>query len=190
MPPVLVKSRPKARDGLQSPIRNTTPTPIVSVQISLPGPSKTAYLETSLASLLIPTNINYDDILERHPGGGGIPDPRLLETMAKDLYMLSQLADTRGQASDTALMELSQRREERIEAEQVRERANREAAEEKESLKRAAEDDDEARGLKGGKVKKRKDRSSAREERPLNHGAHGLARQDGLDLPVIGTVSF
>lgn len=190
MPPVVVKSKPKARDGLQSPIRNTTPTPTVSVQISVPGPLKTAYLEILLSNLLIPTNINYDDILERHPGGGGIPDPRLLEAMAMDLNTLSVVADTRSEISDTAAEELSKRRGEEIEEEQARERASREAAEEKESLKRAAEDDDEARGAKGVKMKKRKERSSAREERPLTHGAHGLARQDGLDLPVKGTASI
>ena len=50
--------------------------------------------------------------------------------------------------------------------------------------KEAEEEDDEIRGRKGGKVKKKKERSIAREERPLARGAHGLARQDGLDLPL------
>ncbi|KAL9103554.1 MAG: hypothetical protein Q9187_008995, partial [Circinaria calcarea] len=79
------------------------------------------------------------------------------------------------------MRELSVRRKEREAEERDREKANREA-EERESRKRAAEDEEESRARKGGKLKKRKDRSSIREERPLTHGAHGVARQDGLDL--------
>ena len=76
--------------------------------------------------------------------------------------------------------------------EEEREREREQAArlreiEERETLKREAEEDEEARGRKGGKNKKqKKESSSIREERPLNHGAHGLARQDGLDLPLQG----
>lgn len=190
MPPMTVKSKPKAREGLHSPTRNTTPTPTISVQISVPAPSKTAYLGISLSSLTLSTETHYDDILERYPGGGGIPEPKLLGTMANDLRKLSQLAEIRLEACNTAVAELSKRRDEKSAEELVREQANREAAEEKETLKRAAEDDDEARSGKSGKVKRLKERSRAREERPLTHGAHGLARQDGLELPVKGTSSF
>lgn len=195
MPPMGGKSKAKARDGKQSPSRNTTPSSNVSIPASIAGPLSTVYLEIPTENLIIPTNTNYDDILERHGGGGGIPDPKLLEFMANDLNELSQLADKRGQACDGAMRELSKRRKEKREEERAREQANREA-EEKETLKRAAEDEDEARGRKGTKVKKRKERSnvreerpltSVREERPLTHGAHGLARQDGSDLPAKGT---
>lgn len=185
MPPMGGKSKAKARDGRQSPSRNTTPSSNVSIPISNSGPLTTVYLDIPTENLIIPTNTNYDDILERHGGGGGIPDPKLLEIMANDLNVLSQLADTRGQACDGAMRELSKRRKEKREEERAREQANREA-EEKESLKRAAEDEDEARGRKGAKLKKRKERSNVREERPLTHGAHGLARQDGSDLPAKG----
>lgn len=188
MPPMGGKSKAKARDGRQSPSRNTTPSSNISIPISNSGPLTTVYLDIPTENLIIPTNTNYDDILERHGGGGGIPDPKLLEIMANDLNVLSQLADTRGQACDGAMRELSKRRKEKREEERAREQANREA-EEKESLKRAAEDEDEARGRKGAKLKKRKERSNVREERPLTHGAHGLARQDGSDLPAKGTLS-
>lgn len=188
MPPMGGKSKAKARDGRQSPSRNTTPSSNVSIPISVAGPLTTVYLEIPTENLTIPTNTNYDDILERHGGGGGIPDPKLLEIMANDLHVLSQLADTRGQACDGAMREISKRRKEKREEERAKEQANREA-EEKESLKRAAEDEDEARGRKTAKVKKRKERSNVREERPPTHGAHGLVRQDGSDLPVKGTFS-
>ncbi|MCJ1425483.1 Transcriptional regulator, partial [Sticta canariensis] len=188
MPPMGGKSKAKARDGRQSPSRNTTPSSNISIPISIAGPLTTVYLEIPTEYLTIPTPTNYDDILERHGGGGGIPDPKLLEIMANDLNVLSQLADTRGQACDGAMREISKRRKERREEERAREQANREA-EEKESLKRAAEDEEEARGRKGAKVKKRKERSNVREERPLTHGAHGLARQDGSDLPAKASTS-
>lgn len=183
------KSKAKARDGRQSPSRNTTPSSNISIPISIASPLTTVYLDIPTENLMIPTSTNYDDILERHGGGGGIPDPKLLEIMAHDLNVLSQLADTRGHACDGAMREISKRRKEKREEERAREQANREA-EEKVSLKRAAEDEDEARGRKGAKVKKRKERSNVREERPLTHGAHGVARQDGSDVPAKGTFAI
>lgn len=186
MPPLGGKGKSKGRDGRQSPSRNTTPSSIASLSLSAVGLASTAYLDIPVASLMIPTNISYDDILEQHAGGGGIPDPKHLETMANDLNNLSLLADIRGQACDGAMRELAKRRKERIEGDRMRELLIREA-EEKESLKRAAEDEDDASGRKGGRLKKRKDRINIKEERPLTHGAHGLARQDGMDLHVKGT---
>ncbi|MCJ1229817.1 Transcriptional regulator [Toensbergia leucococca] len=183
MPPLGGKGKSKGREGRQSRSRNTTPSSIVSLSASI-GPSTTAYLDIPIGHLMVPTNINYDDILERHGGGGGIPDPKHLETMANDLKTLSQLAETRGQACDGGMRELAKRRKEKVEEEREREQATREAGE-KESIKRAAEDDDDTKGRKKNKVKKPvRERITAAEERPLTHGAHGLARQDGLDLPI------
>ena len=185
MPPLGGKGKSKGREGRQSRSRNTTPSSIVSLSASI-GPSTTAYLDIPIGHLMVPTNINYDDILERHGGGGGIPDPKHLETMANDLKTLSQLAETRGQACDGGMRELAKRRKEKVEEEREREQATREAGE-KESIKRAAEDDDDTKGRKKNKVKKPvRERITAAEERPLTHGAHGLARQDGLDLPIKG----
>ena len=118
----------------------------------------------------------------------GIPDPKHLESLVADLKTLSQLAEVRGQACDAAMRELSQRRKELVEEQREKEKADREAEEIREKMKKEAEeDDDEIRGRKAGKLKKRKDRSSVREERPPAHGAHGLAGQDGLDVPMEGT---
>lgn len=191
MPPLGGKSKNKGREGRQSRSRNTTPSSVVSAPISTVASSNTAYLDIPLGKLMIPTNINYDDILERHGGGGGIPDPKHLETMANDLKTLSQLAETRGQACDGGMRELSNRRKDKEAEDREKEKAAREKVdrdeEEKEKSKRAAVEE-AAKGRKGLKMKKRKEHITAKEERPLTHGAHGLARQDGLELPTKGTL--
>lgn len=140
---------------------------------------------------MVPTNLSYDDILERHGGSGGIPDPSHLTTMVKDLKQLCELAATRNEACNAGMRSLAERRKGVLEEEREREReqvARAREAEEKEFLKKEAEEEEEVRGRKGSKQKKKKEPSSVREERPLNHGAHGLARQDGLNLPLKGTL--
>ena len=140
---------------------------------------------------MVPTNLTYDDILERHGGAGGIPDPSHLTTMANDLKQLSELASARYDTCSAGARALSRKRKELDEERQRDQEARTREVEEKESLhmlkKEAEEEEEEIRGRKGGKPKKKKERSSVREERPLAHGAHGLARQDGLDLPLKGT---
>ncbi|CAF9941688.1 MAG: Transcriptional regulator [Alectoria fallacina] len=186
MPPLVGKSKPKGREGRQSRSRNSTPSSSVSAHIV---PSHTAFLDILIGNLMVPTNISYDDILERHGGAGGIPDPSHLTTMAKDLKQLSELASVRSDTCNAGMRALSEKRKEALDEERQREQeARAREAEERETLKtlkkEAEEEDDEIRGRKGGKLKKKKERSSVREERPLAHGAHGLARQDGLDLPL------
>lgn len=144
---------------------------------------------------MVPTNLSYDDILERHGGTGGIPDPSHLTTMAKDLKQLSELASARSDTCNAGMRALSEKRKEALDEERQKEQeARAREAEEIETLntlkKEAEEEDDEIRGRKGAKVKKKKEQSSIRDERPLAHGAHGLARQDGLDLPLKGVFMF
>ena len=132
---------------------------------------------------MIPTNMSYDDILERY-GGSSIPDTKSLETMITDLETLKTLASARADVCNTAFRTLSERRKEVLEEQRIQEVALREA-EERESLKRAAEDDESAQAKKGGKLKKRKERETSK-DRPMAVGAHGVARQDGLEGPVSG----
>lgn len=187
MAPLSGKSKSKGREGRRSRSRNTTPSSNVSIPITTTNISTTGYLDIDVGKIMIPTNLSYNDILERHGGGGGIPEVKHLEQMADELKILSQLAETREQACNGGMRELVKRRIERVQEERQKEQDDRQR-EEKESLKRAAEEDEEARGRKGLKSKKqKKDRSTVREERPLAVGAHGLARQDGLDLPSKGT---
>ncbi|KAK4691432.1 transcriptional adapter 3, partial [Lecanoromycetidae sp. Uapishka_2] len=190
MPP-LVGKKVKGREGRQSRSRNTTPSSVIEVSIPSMVPSITPLTELPIGNLMVPSNITYDDILERHGGAGAIPDPSHLTTMAKDLKQLCDLAITRGEACNNGLRRLVDRRKEVLAEERERERDQERAqaqrirdAEERDTLKWEAEDDDGIRERKGGKQKKKKERSVVREERPLNHGAHGLARQDGLDLPL------
>jgi len=191
MPPPVGKSKTKGREGRQSRSRNTTPSSVVEGSIPSTIPSTTLFTELPIGSLVVPSNITYDDILERHGGAGAIPDPNHLTTMAKDLKQLCELATARSDACNTGMRILAERRKDALAEEREREREQEQAqrvreAEEQQNLKREVEEEDEIRERKGGKLKKKKERSSVREERPLNHGAHGLARQDGLDLPLEG----
>ena len=193
MPPQIVK-KPKGREGRQSRSRNTTPSSAAEISTSSIIPANTSYTEIPIGSLQVPSNITYDDLLERHGGAGGIPDPSHLTTMAQHLKHLSELASARGDTCNQGMRVLSEKRkslvlEEEREKELEREQALRaRESEERRTLKREAEDDEDLKERKSGKQKKqRKERSAVRDpERPLNHGAHGLARQDGLDLPLEG----
>ena len=168
---------------------------MASVPLASSTPSHTSYLEIPIGNLMVPTNISYDDILERHGGSGGIPDPSHLTTMVKDLKQLCDLAAARNETCNAGMRALAEKRKDVLEEEREREReqaSRAREAEERESSKREAQDEDgeeeeeNLRGRKGGKIKKKKETISAKEDRPLNHGAHGLARQDGLDLPLKG----
>ena len=191
MPPLPGKTKPKSRDqGRSSHSRNTTPSSNVSAPISTVSITTTAYLDIPISNLAIPKDISYDDILERHGGVGGIPDPKHLEAMADNLKSLSQRAETRGQACDGAMRELVARQkeikleDERLKEKAIKEKAAQEAAE-KESLRKAAEEEEGAKAKKALKKKKKKEQSM-KEERPLTHGAHGVAKQDGSELPTKG----
>ena len=161
----------------------------MGASVSTSGVTNTAYLDTPLSQLMVPSNLSYDELLERHGNGSGIPDSKHLDTLAADLRTLAQLAELRGQVCDKGMRYLSRRRKERLEEEREKERETRELEDRKEKMKREAaarDEEDEGRGSKGQKIRKRKDRSKVREERPLVHGAHGLARQDGLDTEMKG----
>ena len=193
MPPLPGKTKPKGRDqGRSSGSRNTTPSSNISAPISTSTTTaiSTAFLEIPVSDLTIPKDVSYDDILERHGGVGGIPDPKHLETMADNLKSLSQRAQIRGQACDGAMRELVARQKEiRLEDERVKEKAIKDKAAqeaaERESLRKAAEEEEGAKSKKALKKKKKKEQS-VKEERPLTHGAHGLAKQDGSDFPMKG----
>lgn len=190
MPPAVKDRKNKGREGRQSRSRNTTPSSIASAPLASTTPSHTSFLDIPIGNLMVPTNISYDDILERHGGSGGIPDPSHLTIMVKDLKQLCELASARNDTCNMGMRALAERRKQALDNERVREReqaTRAREAEERESFQKEAEEEDH-RGHKPGKPKKQKrEPSSVREERPLAHGAHGLARQDGLNLPLKGT---
>ena len=189
MPPQVGKSKPKGREGRQSRSRNTTPNSLVESSIPSAIPTVTSFTDMKISALMVPSNISYDDILERHGGAGAIPDPSHLNTIAKNLKELSDLAAARSDACHLGIRILAEKRKAAFAEERERELEEENAArmrEAEEIVKKEAEDEDEVRGRRGGKPKKKKESSSVLEERPLNTGAHGLARQDGLDLPLEG----
>ncbi|KAI9837055.1 MAG: hypothetical protein M1819_000704 [Sarea resinae] len=192
MPPVGGKGKGKGRDARRSRSRNTTPSSIGTgpgTNVPASNPASSAFLEIPISSLMVPSNISYEDILERHGSGNGIPDTKHLETLAADLKTLAQLAEVRGQACDKGMRELSKRRKEIMEQDRERERADREMEERREKLRReaaAVEEEEEGPVRKAGKLKRR-NKSKVHEERPLAHGAHGVARQDGMDTQMKDT---
>jgi transcriptional adapter 3 len=134
--------------------------------------------------------VQYSDILEKLGGSGQIPEAKSLEFLVEQLKTLSQFAEARGDACNAGMRELSQKRKEIQEEQREREQVDRDV-EERLRMKREAEDDeDEGRALKGGKLKKRKERGTVKEERPLSHGAHAVARQDGVDVKTDGKLEF
>ncbi|KAI9868106.1 MAG: Transcriptional regulator [Trichoglossum hirsutum] len=185
MPPVGGKGKGKgSRDHRRSISRNTTPSSIGTsiVQASIGGPTNTAYLELPVADLIVSTKITYEDLLDRIESGTGIPNSKHLESLAEDLRTLSANAEIRGFACDKGMRELAARRKRKDQEDRERDRLER-SMEEKEKMRREAlaeDEEEELRGRKVQKIKKRKETSKTGEERPPTHGSHVLARQDGV----------
>ncbi|GLB03808.1 transcriptional regulator [Aspergillus tubingensis] len=180
------KGKGKGREARPSRSRNTTPNSSFSA-----GPTASAplhsYLDNDVSKLMMTgSTIQYGELLERMGGVGPIPDSKSLELLMEHLKTLSQLAETRGDACNAGIRELSQKRKEVIEEQESAEREGTERV----KMKREADDEEEEKVLKGGKLKRRKERgSSSKEERPLTHGAHDVARQDGAETKVEGAAS-
>ncbi|KAL4891689.1 histone acetyltransferases subunit 3-domain-containing protein [Aspergillus ambiguus] len=177
------KGKGKGRDVRPSRSRNTTP----SSSFSAGAPTATpvaSYLENDASKLFVPATVQYTEILERMGGVGPIPDSKSLEALTEHLKTLAQLAETRGDACNASIRELSQKRKEVVDDAEPFES-------ERVKMKREADEEEEdSRALKGGKLKKRKERgSSSKEDRPLTHGAHDVARQDGGETKIEGAAS-
>ncbi|EER43391.1 transcriptional regulator Ngg1 [Histoplasma capsulatum H143] len=176
-PPLANKSKGKGREVRRSRSRNTTPSSASTNTVTGIG-----YLDNDISKIVVPTSVQYSDILDKLGGSGHIPEPKALESLVEHLKTLSQLAETRGEACNAGIREISQKRKEVFEELREREQLDRDA-EERLRMKREADDDEDmGRVSKGGKLKKRKDRGIARDERPLSNEAHGVAKQDGTDL--------
>lgn len=173
--PSAYKSKGKGRDARQSRSRNTTPSNAGSVPTVVPP--LPGYLENDVSKLIDLANGQYTDLLDL-VAGPNIPDSKTLETLVDHLKSLSDMADARGEACNAGMREMSQKRKDVLEDTEL----SREVGE-RAKLKRETEEDDE---IPKGKTKKRKERASAKEERPLNHGAHDVARQDGAETKVEG----
>lgn len=194
MPPLAGKGKGKARDPRQSRSRNTTPSSVLSGGTGPTTLSSASYLELDSSKLMAAPEIPYTDVVDRLGSNATVPDPRYLERLVGQLKQLVEHAEARALACDAALRELVTRRREVAEAQREQGRIEREAEQRKARVKKEAEEDEEdIRVTKAGKLKKRKDRSAGREEqeaRPLTHGAHAVARQDGLEIKSEGVLRF
>lgn len=111
---------------------------------------------------------SYDEIVDPQIGSS-IPDSKAIDTIIDSINRLLDVAEARGKVCDRGMRLLSAQRKDQVETERrEQERIDREAADE------AAE-----MGRQATKMRKKKDSSKVREERPLTHGAHILAPQDG-----------
>jgi transcriptional adapter 3 len=187
MPPIATKGKGKGRDARRSRSRNTTPNSVISNSAVPSAPALTAYLGIDTARLLVPSSPQYVDMIEKLELKQGMPEPKHLDSLVEQLRQLSDAAEARSQACYLAMTALSDKRKEIAEQERERERLEREAESRRARMRKEAEEaEDEAVVRKAGKLKKRKDRPSVREERPMAHGAHELARQDRIEVKQEG----
>lgn len=173
--PSAYKSKGKGRDARQSRSRNTTPSNAASASVAVPPLQ--SYLENDVSKLIDLANGQYTDLLDLI-AGPNIPNSKTLESLVEHLKSLSDMADARGEACNAGMREMSRKRKEVIDDTEL----SREVGD-RAKLKRETEEDDE---IVKGKTKKRKERATAKEERPLSHGAHDVARQDGAETKVEG----
>ncbi|KAJ4358328.1 Transcriptional regulator [Didymosphaeria variabile] len=164
-------SKGKAKPGskpLGTPrSRNTTPLP--NVRNSVEPSSSNSYFRANISALSKKCDVTIEDILDR-PGGNSqstqpVPSSALLISMreAIESKVLGNI-QKRCDVSNSALRELQGLKKNRSSHERDKERAtDKDAEERKHKLK---------------KIKK----AAAEDERPLAVGAHGVARQDGVDL--------
>lgn len=166
----------KGRDVRQSRSRNTTP----ALRGTSAPPDHTPYLTLPIESF-----VTVDDIIKDY--GSTIPSSKDLEALLERLNRLVDIVEKRGSACDRGMRLLAQAKKDRHEEIENERREE----ERKERIKRDAADEEERGRNKANKLKKRKDLSTAREERPLTHGAHSLAPQDGANLgKALGLLLF
>lgn len=157
------------------------PTPVSSASPSIPT-STSVFLEHDVPRMLASANTPYATLFDKINSVGTIPDPRTLEFLISTLKSLSTLADERGDACNAAMRELSMKRKDVAYEEQREfEISSRERERERDRIKKEPVDDEEdairsaAGTSKGQGFRKRKQK----DDRPLTHGAHHMARQDG-----------
>lgn len=190
MPPLATKGKGKGRDARRSRSRNTTPNSAISASAVPSAPISSPYLGIDTARLLVPSAPQYADMMEKLELKQGVPEPKYLDSLVEQLRQLSDAAEARSQACHLAMTALSEKRKEIAEQERERERQERDAETRRARMrKELVEADEDTGGRKAGKLKKRKDRPSIREERPLAHGAHEVARQDGVAVKEEGQSS-
>lgn len=161
----------KGRDPRQSRSRNTTPSLVgASSSAASSDTGRTPYTQIPINLLRTPVA---DEIADQN--ASTIPNSRELEALMQRMERLAASVDERAAVYDKGMRVLAQARKDRHEELEIEKREK----DLEERKKRDLADEEERGRHKAHKFKKRKDSSRAREERPLTHGAHGLAPQDG-----------
>ncbi|KAI9743510.1 MAG: Transcriptional regulator [Claussenomyces sp. TS43310] len=161
------------RDARTSRSRNTTPISISGQGIPASSNSEeSAYTEMRMKPYV---GAAYDEIIEQQPGSS-IPDSKALDALLDRLNRLLDAVESRNKVGDRGMRQLAALRKERLEEIEVERR-------DEERRERIRRDDEEERSKKAVS-KKKKESGKVKEERlkddrPLTHGAHGLAPQDG-----------
>ncbi|KAF2148475.1 hypothetical protein K461DRAFT_282937 [Myriangium duriaei CBS 260.36] len=173
------KSRNSKQQNRDRRSRSRNTTPLSSGPETSPAPppltGESPYLRTSLSALLVPHNASIEALIDRYSSGGNNPPSSTsLNALHDGIHsqVLAHVAN-RGTACDRAMRVLSQKRKERIEAERQRDEHERMEEERRKRDKK----------MNG----KKRDREEMEDEtRPPTVGAHGLARQDGVDVHMDG----
>ena len=186
--PLSVATAAAAAAVAVAPSSTSVPLALASASTS---PTDSSYLHTPLASLLVPSDITIESLIERHsPNSSNPPSAASLHALHDDIAnrVLSHVR-TRGEVCDKGMRELSRKRKDRIEEDRAREERERDderRKRDKERQKAAAAKATAtatAAAAATAMAKKRENTDGDlynQESRPPTVGAHGLARQDGV----------
>ncbi|ORY15764.1 histone acetyltransferases subunit 3-domain-containing protein [Clohesyomyces aquaticus] len=163
------KSKNPSRPSAAPRSRNTTPLPPSNVRASVePASSSTAYFRTNMAALSKDCDVSLEELLDRGGSVSQIPSVASLNGMRETIQRkVLEHVRIRGEVSDRVLRELQKSRSQRTAHDRERER------------ERAADKEAEDRKHKLKKISRKREPD---ELRPLAVGAHGVARQDGIDV--------
>lgn len=158
--------------------RNTTPLSSgteASAIIPPPPPpiaGDSAYLHTPLTALLVPHNISIEALIDTYSTNATTP-PSAASLNSLHDGIVSQVlghVSARGDTCNRSMRDLVKKQKERREAEREREERER------------VEEERKKREVKKVVSKKRERDETEDETRPPTVGAHGVARQDGVDV--------
>jgi transcriptional adapter 3 len=157
------KHKPGSKPGALPRSRNTTPLPNVRASVE-PSAASASYFSKPLSALARKCDVTIEEILDRGGANQQVPSSASLISM-REAIESKVLANVqkRCDVSNAALRELQGLKKNRPAHDREHERASRDSEDHRHKVK------------KHGK-------RAPEDERPLAVGAHGVARQDGVDL--------
>lgn len=165
----------KSQDrGRRSRSRATTPISPTTEDSSAPSQTvgESAYLHAPLSGLLVPNAVSIESLIEKHSSDSPNPPSAASLHALHDGITMSVLShvERRGEICDSSMRQLVRRRKDRLDAERARDEQER------------ADEERRKREVKKIATKKRDREQMESDSRPPAVGAHGLARQDGVDV--------